>query len=377
MKGRALEKTRVGVIGLGYWGPKLARNFHELPSTRLECVCDLNPARLDHVAKLYPQVRPTPDYHDVLRSDVDAVCIATPVGTHYRLALEALRAGKHVLVEKPLAACTGQAEEIIAEAEERGRIVLVGHTFVYNPAVEAMKAIIASGQLGDIYYINATRVNLGLFQPDINVAWDLAPHDISILHYILGMGPEKASARGNVYVQPEKGLHDVAYLSLNFPNGVMADVRVSWLDPCKIRRYTVVGSHKMLVYDDLADTDKILIYDKGVEVPPYSDTEEEFRMSYRCGETVTYPLQWVEPLRQECQHFVDCIRDGSEPRSSGRFALEVIRVLEAAHSSLLNGGQWEAIGDHRGFCAHRTRRDTGPRCRDLCRREPVSEGAPS
>lgn len=363
--------VKVGVIGLGYWGPKLARNFHELLDATLAWGCDLDQSRLDHVRSLYPEVRTTRDYRDVLASDTDAVCIVTPVRTHYRLAMDALRAGKHVLVEKPLAACVGQAEEMVAEADRQGRIVMVGHTFVYNPAVVAMKDIIASGQLGQIYYVSATRVNLGLFQPDINVAWDLAPHDISILLYMLGMQPVSASARGAVYVQQKKGLHDVVYLSLQFPNGVLADIRVSWLDPRKIRCYTVVGSEKMLVYDDVEPVTKIVIYDKGVEVPPYSDTEEEFHLSYRTGEAVPYPLEWVEPLKVECQHFLDCIRQGSEPRSSGRVGLEVIRILEAAQCSLLNGGSREVIGESRGFCAHRTRRETGPRCQDLCLRQPV------
>jgi len=366
-----MKKLKVGIIGLGYWGPKLARNFHELQNANLEWACDLNRARLEHIVKLYPEVRITCDYHELLASDVDAVCIATPVSTHYPLAMEALKAGKHILVEKPLSACTTQAEEIIAEANQKSLIVMAGHTFVYNPAVVAMKDIIASGQLGEIYYINGTRVNLGLFQPDINVAWDLAPHDISILNYVLDMKPESASARGKIYVQPKKGLHDVVYLSLYFPNSVMADIRLSWLDPCKIRRYTVVGSEKMLVYDDIADVDKILIYDKGVEIPPYSDTEYEFRLSYRTGEAIPYPINWVEPLKAECQHFVDCIREGKEPRSGGRSALDVIRVLEAAQYSLLNGGTKEAISDNHGFCAYRTRCEIRPKCQNLCVRQPV------
>jgi predicted dehydrogenase len=220
---------------------------------------------------------------------------------------------------------------------------MVGHTFEYNPAVETTKSIVESGELGEIYYINATRVNLGLFQPDINVMWDLAPHDISILLFVLGMDPETVSARGATYVQRAKGIHDVAYISLYFPNGVMADVRVSWLDPCKIRRYTIVGSKKMLVYDDIEPEDKILIYDKGVDVPPYSDTEEEFHLSYRYGDVVPHPVEWVEPLRSECQHFLDCIREGKEPRSSGRVGLKVVRVLETAQQSLMNGGRRETI----------------------------------
>jgi len=337
-----MNKNKVGVIGCGYWGPKLARNFHELPEAALEWACDFRQDRLDHLKGLYPQVRTTHDYRDLLRSDVDAVVIATPVSTHHRLALEALRAGKHVLVEKPIAASVQEAEEIVAEGERQGRVVMVGHTFEYNPAVEAVKAIIASGELGEIYYVNGTRVNLGLFQPDINVVWDLAPHDISILLFVLGLDPENVSARGGVYVQQRKGIHDVAYLTFYFPNGVLADVRVSWLDPCKIRHYTVVGSEKMLVYDDIAEN-KILIYDKGVEVPPYSDTEEEFHLSYRYGEAVPYPVNWGEPLKAECQHFLDCIREGKEPRSSGRIGLKVVKVLEAAQRSLLNGGVREDI----------------------------------
>jgi predicted dehydrogenase len=291
--------VKVGVIGLGYWGPKLARNFYELPQAQLAWVSDLDQSRLDHVVTLYPGVRGTRDYHELLASDIDAVCIATPVRTHHKFAMEALQAGKHVLVEKPLAACAGQAEEIVSEGLLRDRMVMVGHTFVYNPAVIAMRDIIASGELGDIYYISASRVNLGLFQPDINVMWDLAPHDISILMFALGMAPHAASARGGVYVQTKRGIHDVAYITLHFPNGVLADVRVSWLDPCKTRLYTVVGSKKMLVYDDVAAMNKIMIYDKGVEVPPYSDTEEQFQISYRSGDGVPYPLDWREPLNEE------------------------------------------------------------------------------
>jgi predicted dehydrogenase len=333
----------VGVIGCGYWGPKLARNFHELPDSRLAWVCDLAQDRLDHLATLYPEVRATREYRDLLDSDVGAVAIATPVPTHHRLALEALRAGKHILVEKPLTASVREAEEIVAGGERHGRVVMVGHTFEYNPAVEAVKEIIASGELGEIYYINGTRVNLGLFQPDINVMWDLAPHDVSILRFVLGADPEAVSAHGGTYVQCRKGVHDVAYLTLYFPNNVLADVRVSWLDPCKIRRYTIVGSDKMLVYDDIEPENKILVYDKGVEAPPYSDTEQEFHLSYHYGEVVPYPVSWVEPLRVECQHFLDCVRQGTQPRSCGQVGLKVVKVLETAQRSLLNSGTREEI----------------------------------
>ncbi|NLT43038.1 MAG: Gfo/Idh/MocA family oxidoreductase [Anaerolineae bacterium] len=335
--------TRVGVVGLGYWGPKLARNFHELPDTQLAVCCDLDDSRLAHVAELYPEARCQKDFSAVLDSDVEAVCIATPPRTHHRLATQALRAGKHVLVEKPMALCAAEADELVATAEECDRVLMVGHTFVYNPAVAAVKEIVSRGDLGEIYYVNGSRVNLGLFQRDINVAWDLAPHDISILMYVLGMAPVSASARGAAYVQREDNVHDVVYLTLYFPSGVLADVRVSWLDPRKERLYTIVGSKRMLVYDDVATDAKVMIYDKGAEVPPHSDTEAEFRVSYRWGDGVPYPVEWEEPLKAECRHFVDCIRSGAEPRSSGRVGAQVVRVLEAAQASLVNGGGREVV----------------------------------
>jgi predicted dehydrogenase len=340
---RSKDVINVGIVGCGYWGPKLARNFHQLPESELVAVCDLRQERLDHLRTLYPHARTTNRYRELLASAVDAVAIATPIATHHRMAVEALRAGKHVLVEKPLAASSPEAEEIVIESQRQGRVLMVGHTFEYNPAVEAVREIIANDELGEIYYLNGTRVNLGLFQSDVNVVWDLAPHDVSVLLFILGLDPEAVSARGGVYVQRKKGIHDIAYLTFYYPNGVLANVRVSWLDPCKIRRYTVVGSKKMLVYDDIERENRILIYDKGVEVPPYSDTEAEFHMSYRYGEVMPYPVHWVEPLKVECQHFLDCIRDSKEPRSNGKVGLKVVRVLEAAQRSLLNSGLREKI----------------------------------
>jgi predicted dehydrogenase len=214
---------------------------------------------------------------------------------------------------------------------------MVGHTFEFNPAVEAVREIVQSGELGDIYYINSIRANLGLLQPDINVMWDLAPHDISIIRYVLGSDPQKVSARGAVFVNKSRNLHEVAYVNMQFQNGVMANLQLSWLDPVKQRALTIVGSKKMLVYDDIAD-DKVVIYDKGVEVPPYSITEEEFRASYRHGDEKVYPFNWVEPLRNECNHFIECIQTDTTPRSDGVDGLHVLRVLETAQRSLLNGG---------------------------------------
>lgn len=329
--------VRVGVVGCGYWGPKLARNFDEIPESELVVVADQRPDRLADILARYPQLHTTCDYAELLSSDIDAVVIATPVHTHYALAKAALLADKHVLIEKPITARSDHAVELINIAEERGLILMVGHTFEYNPAVRAVRAVIDSGELGQIYYINATRANLGLLQPDINVIWDLGPHDISILRYLLGEDPLRVGATGGVYVNKARGLHEVAYLALSFPSGILVNMRLSWLDPVKQRSLTVVGSKKMLVYDDIAD-DKVVIYDKGVDVAPYSITEQEFRASYRHGSETIYPVEWVEPLRYECSHFIECITTGATPQSDGRNGLAVLRVLETAQRSLMNGG---------------------------------------
>jgi predicted dehydrogenase len=244
-----MNPVKVGVIGAGYWGPNLIRNFSLLPEADLKMVCDLSASRRQHIESRFPGMLTTPNYQDILDSDVEAVTIATPVSTHYRLAKACLLAGKHILVEKPLTTNSAEAQDLVNIGERLGKIVMAGHTFLYNPAVTALKEIISSGEIGHVYYINSTRVNLGLYQPDVNVVWDLAPHDVSILLYILGLEPVYASARGGMFVKP--GVHDVAYLTLQFPGDIMADLRVSWLDPCKIRRITIVGSKKMIVYDDI------------------------------------------------------------------------------------------------------------------------------
>lgn len=327
---------QVGVIGAGYWGPKLARNFYELPGSVLKIVSDLRPDRLQEINYLFPDVVTTSTYESIFE-EVDAVVIATPVHTHYRLAKAALAAGKHVLVEKPITSNADQARELVDIAEKNGLTLMVGHTFVYNPAVEAVREIVQSGQLGDIFCVNATRANLGLLQPDINVMWDLAPHDISMLRYILGQEPVFVNACGAAYVNTRKRLHEIVYLTFFFAGGALANIRLSWLDPVKQRRLTIVGSKKMLVYDDIAD-DKVVIFDKGVELPPYSVTEEEFHASYRHGDGSVYPLQWVEPLRVECNHFLECIRTGATPRSSGEDGLRVVQILETAQRSLMNHG---------------------------------------
>lgn len=332
---------RVGVIGCGYWGPNLARNFNELPDAELVALADLDPERRAYVAGRYPDARVVGPHTDLLDLDVDAVAIATPVSTHYRIAMDALQAGKHVLIEKPMSRSVAEADSLIEAAARAGRALMVGHTFAYNPAVELLQRLVRGGELGRVYYVNSARLNLGIFQPDINVIWDLAPHDLSILLLILGTRPTSVRAHGKAYVQ--SAIEDVAWMTLEFPDGVTAHVHASWLDPCKTRRVTIVGDRKMVVYDDVADLDKITIYDRGVEVPPYTDTFGEFRLSYRYGDVHRPRLDWVEPLKQECAHFVACARNGHRPRSDGHEGRAVVAILEAADRSLAADGARVAI----------------------------------
>ncbi len=329
--------VRVGVIGCGYWGPKLARNFHELPAAELVAIADLDATRRSNMAERYPAATVLANHSDLLALELDAVAIATPVSSHHDLGLDALTAGKHVLIEKPLAASTAEADALIAAADAAKRTLMVGHTFEYNPAVEELRRLVRSGDLGQLYYVNATRVNLGIFQPDINVLWDLAAHDLSILLFVLGSMPTSVRAHGASYVQ--RGIEDVAWLTLDFPGGVTAHVHTSWLDPCKIRRVTVVGNRKMVVYDDVAALDKLTIYDRGVECPPYTDSYGEFQLSYRYGDVYTPRLNWIEPLKRECHHFLDCVRTSTRPRSDGEVGRRVVRILETADNSLDSGGR--------------------------------------
>ncbi len=337
----------IGVIGAGYWGPKHIRNFSELPETRVAMVADVSEDRLAAIQAQYSSIRTTTNYEDLISSsDVNAVVVATPVSTHARFAREALLAEKDVLVEKPMASSSAEAEELIGLAEANSCVLMVGHTFLYNPAVRVLRELVQRGELGEIYYVHAQRLNLGLFQPDINVIWDLAPHDVSILMYVLGMDPIAASTHGSAYVRP--GIEDVAYLHLAFPNRVRAEIHVSWLDPNKVRRITVVGSQKMAVYDDVETLEKIRIYDKGVETPAHTDTFGEFQLSYRYGDITIPHLPSMEPLRLECQHFLECIRKGTTPMSDGRQGLQVVRVLEAAQASLSDGGTMLTLLPSRG-----------------------------
>jgi predicted dehydrogenase len=326
---------KVGVIGCGYWGPNLIRNFTQMSRTSVIRIADLDPVRLNHMQSLYPNLETTPDYNDIISdSDIDIVAIATPVHTHYKFASEALSAGKHTFVEKPLTSSVEEAEHLVMLSEKYDRKLMVGHTFIYTAAVQKMKEIIDSGELGDIFYINSQRLNLGLFQQDINVIWDLAPHDIAIILHLLNQNPSTVSAIGASHINYR--IEDVAVLTLRFPNGLIAFIQTSWLDPDKIRRMTVVGSKKMMVYDDVQPTEKIRIYDKGVEGPKHYDTYAEFHYSYKYGDIVIPKIDGAEPIRTELNHFVDWILGETEPLSDGNSGMDVVKILEAAQQSIEN-----------------------------------------
>ncbi|MCE5336017.1 MAG: Gfo/Idh/MocA family oxidoreductase [Desulfobacteraceae bacterium] len=328
----------VGVIGCGYWGPNLIRNFNQLKETNVLKVADLDNTRLQRMKEVYPLISITSDYEEVIRDPlIDIVAIATPVGTHFKFASEALAAGKHVFIEKPLCASSDEGRRLIALAEANGLKLMVGHTFLYTSAVRKMKEIVDSGELGEIYYINSQRLNLGLFQKDINVIWDLAPHDLSIILHLLGREPAVISASGSAHINP--AIEDVASVTLHFDDNVVAFVQCSWLDPDKVRRMTVVGSRKMMIYDDIQATEKIRIYDKCVEKPPYYDSFAEFTYSYKYGDVRIPKLDGGEPICTQLNHFVECVRLNTQPITDGHNGLKVVTILEAAQRSIKNHGK--------------------------------------
>jgi predicted dehydrogenase len=329
---------KIAVLGCGYWGHNLVRNFSQLNKVDELYCCDPDTKKLDRVKHLFPSVRGIQDYKELMKMpDLDGVAIATPVYSHFPLAKGFLEQGKHVLVEKPLTHSQESSLELIKMAEEKKRILMVGHTFEYTAAVNKIKEIIESGELGKILYLSCTRVNLGLFQNDINVVWDLAPHDISIILYVLGEFPVSVNCQGKAHYKPD--IEDVAITSLNFNNGLIAFIHNSWLDPKKIRKTTIVGTRKMLVYDDLELQEKIKIYDKGLEIPPYYDTFAEFFFSYRSGDTYSPRIEDYEPLRKQCDIFLECIKEENPPPSDGNNGLRVVAILEAASKSLKQAGR--------------------------------------
>jgi predicted dehydrogenase len=330
--------VRIGVVGCGYWGPKHIRNFHELEEANLKVVCDPDEDRLKRVQSQYPYVKTTLCFEDMLKDDLDGIVIATPVNTHYELAKQALLHDKHVLIEKPVSTSGDEVLELIKLAEKRNLIMMVGHTYEYHPAVDFLRQLVKSGELGEVYNIDAARLNLGLYRPDTNVLWDLAPHDICIVLSLLGEEPVEVSARGTHHVNSK--LCDMAYIELLFPSGTMCNVHVSWLHPRKIRELTIVGSKKMAVYDDVSESEKIHIYDKGLAVATSNNNGfAAWPPNYHYGDVVIPFLSNAEPLKLECNNFIQSIAGGKKPRSDGWSGLRVTSILEAANSSLLNGGR--------------------------------------
>jgi predicted dehydrogenase len=331
-------QVNVAVIGCGYWGPNWLRNFQQLSDSRVVAAADTDEARLAYVRGLYPDLSLTKDYRELLASPaVHAVVVALPPRLHAPVGLDALRAGKHLLVEKPMATSSADCRALMDEARERSLTLMVGHTFEYTEAVRKVKTVLDEGTLGDLYYVNSQRLNLGLFQNDCNVIWDLAPHDISILlHLKNGEMPLGVRAAGAAHINPK--IEDVVTVTLDFRGGLIAFLQCSWLDPKKVRQTVLVGSKKMLIYNDIEPTEKIWIYDRGVERPAHYDTFDQFPYTYRYGDITIPRIGGAEPLRTEAQHFLDCVKTGTTPLSDGESGLRVVRILEATDQSLYKGG---------------------------------------
>ena len=326
---------KVAVVGAGYWGPNLIRNLSAVAEVDAVVACDKDPARLATVRSRFPSVECVQDLDAIIADDaIEAVALATPISSHGPLGVRLLEAKKHLFVEKPLAGSVADAEALIAAAEANDRVLMVGHTFEYSPPVLRIKQAIDEGELGEIFFISTVRVNLGLHQRDASVIWDLAPHDFSILFHLLGEAPRRVTAVGRDCVG--SGQPDVAFVSLEFASGVIGNVEVAWLAPSKLRRTTIVGKRKMLVYDDTENIEKVKIYDQGVEL---RDPESfgEFQLSYRAGDIVSPRLPNAEPLRVEMEHFVECARTGQTPRTDGQSGLRVVRTLAAAEQALESG----------------------------------------
>jgi predicted dehydrogenase len=330
-----VKPFRAAVVGLGYWGPNLVRNLFELEDVEVAYVCDLDESALAKTTRRYPSIATTTRYDEILADEsVDAVLVATPVSTHHPLAAAALGAGKHVFVEKPLAASSAEALELIALADKSGLVLMPGHTFLYSPPVNTIRSIVESGELGEIYFVSTSRVNLGLHQADVSVAWDLGPHDFSILRYWFEQTPTHARAISRACVLPH--VPDVAFIDLEYASGTIAHVELSWLAPSKLRRTTIVGSEKMVVYDDTG-TEPVRVFDSGVTLPN-PETFGEYRLTYRTGDIVSPRVDAREPLALELADFVAAARNGGTPTSSAEIGLEVVKMIEAVDASLANGG---------------------------------------
>jgi predicted dehydrogenase len=331
---------KIGVIGYGYWGPNIVRNFHRGSESRVEMVCDRSSRMLERVSRAHPDIKTTNDCMDVLKSpDIDAVAVVTPVWTHYELAKQALANGKHLFIEKPFTCNVSQADELIDLAEAKGLLIMVDHTFLFTGAVRKIRQFVDDGTLGKLYYYDSTRVNLGLFQHDINVLWDLAPHDLSIMDYLIDSKAEAISATGQKHLN---GHEDVAYVTVYFPNKVIAHINVNWLSPVKVRTTLIGGENKMLVWNDLEADEKIRLYDKGVEIQNSSNVYD-LLVSYRSGDMWAPQVERIEALEAEAAHFVDCICNDKQPANDGHAGRRVVQMLQAASQSVQNRGEAVAL----------------------------------
>ena len=333
----------VAIVGCGYWGPNLIRNFFDTPDCRVIAACDMSEARLEPIQRRHPSLRPTTSFDDVLSDPtVDVVAIATPVHTHFALAKKALEAGKHVLVEKPMTTSPADAQELVDLAERKGLILMVDHTFVYTGAVRRIKQLIDNGELGNMYYYDSVRVNLGLIQHDVSVIWDLAAHDLAIMDHLIEQRPTAISAVSATHFPG--GMADVAYLTVQFKNDLIAHFHVNWLSPVKVRQVLIGGDRRMVLYDDIESTEKVKVYDRGVR---WNDDPLEARretlVAYRLGDMFAPVLDQTEALRNECAHFIESIRNGTVPATDGHAGLRTVTMLAAAERSLLNGGAFEKL----------------------------------
>jgi predicted dehydrogenase len=337
-----MSSIRIALVGCGYWGPNLIRNLAHVRDGRLVALCDRDAERLEAAGRDLPTITRFQDYEVLLQDPaIDAVAIAAPAAAHYSLAKKALLSDKHVFVEKPMCLRVEDAADLVSTAERHQRLLMVGHLLEYHPAVEFLKNYIQAGSLGEVRYVYSQRLNLGQVRHDENALWSLGPHDIAVANYLLGEQPIEVCAVGQSYLQ--SGIQDVVFLTIKYPGEKLAHVHVSWLDPHKTRKLTVVGSSQMAVFDDMEPAEKVRLYDKGVDLPPFTGNDPAAGMRLRFGDICIPRLSAVEPLHAECQHFVDCIRQGRSPRSDGLDGLRVVQVLEAAERSLRDGGRPVAV----------------------------------
>jgi predicted dehydrogenase len=326
-----MDRIRIGLIGYGYWGPNLVRNFSTCPLTEVVAVCDASPVRRAAVGRTYPGLATVGSVDELLDLELDAVAIATPVSTHYPLAVRCLEAGKDVMVEKPLAATVREAQALADHAERLGRVLMVDHTYLFSNAVRRMKQLVESGELGDLYYVDSVRINLGLFQSDVNVIWDLAPHDLAIVEHLLGDPPRSISAWGCAHADP--AIEDIAYVNVDYGERLMASFHVNWLSPVKVRQMILAGSRKSLIFNELNPSEPVKVYDRGIEVSA-AEEAERLRVGYRTGDMWSPHIEPGEALQAVVTHFAECVRDRAVPVSDGRMGVRVVRLLEAATRSI-------------------------------------------